>query len=171
MPLQQHIFEKSPKAGLVVITDQLDDLNHYCFLLKYASKKLKDIEIVLAKTFFITNIDYVDIQRQVKFLLDDTHINWLFVTTTNTKNDHLLSKLLVDLNHEQIENNNNNKPSLVCLGDKCFFLNFELFVDNFSLVVSQIMLNQPWKNIKLVFESKKELDNVLESIKNGNLSL
>lgn len=163
-------FQEASKASLVVITDEFeDDLNDYCFLIKYISKKLNSLGIVVSKTFFITRHDYQDIVRQVNYLVTDigNSLNWLIVTTTKPKFDPILKKLLDDMRPKPGETEILT-PTLTLYRQFLFLVNCERFFDNFALAVSRVMVSQPWRQVKFLFEDKRQQDAFLANLDKGN---
>ena len=85
-------------ASLLVITDDADeDSSRFTYILTLFSRKLKKLDIFLRKIFYITKHDYADIVQQFGLLLDTSQSHdWIFVTTTNACNDHLMERVLED---------------------------------------------------------------------------
>lgn len=157
------------KAGFVVITDESeDDFNYYCYLIKYMSKKLNDLGIVLSKTFFITRHDFADVLKQVNSLLNANGktLNWLIVTTTTPKNDPLLKQLINELKNKEDEIEHLSSQ-LVVYKKILFLVNNDSFFESLAHFGSHVIFNNNWKNLKFSFNNKNELMRFLDELKNS----
>lgn len=85
-------------ACLFVITDDFnEDYTYFSYLLNYFNKKLKDLDIYLSKTLFLSHLHADDLKKQIDLLLNQIQTNeftYLILTTTNQKQDYLLDNNL-----------------------------------------------------------------------------
>lgn len=164
------------KACLFVIIDDInEDYNYYSFLLNYFNKKLKDLDIFLSRTFFISRLDHEDLVGQLRYLLDEyenkTSLDWIFLTTTNQRNDSLMLNLIDQLKVDQNSNTQieiyyknelgtlngtrSEKEHLIVYKKFLFLINNQFFFKNLSILFNFLTIqNEPSLNNKSKFLEK-----------------